>query len=85
MSRLAAISIVSPDAAQLVHDAVGAGLRAFNRVHAGDAHRIPLILAAAGPQGETVGGLIRETAWGWLFIDPYGLMRPSAAAGQAVS
>lgn len=69
MTHATIISIVPPETSKAVHDVVRDGLRSFNRAHAGDAARAPLVLAATGPQGTTVGGLIGETAWQWLFVD----------------
>ncbi|MDA1080282.1 MAG: GNAT family N-acetyltransferase [Gemmatimonadetes bacterium] len=63
------IDIVPAESEGAVRSAVFAGLRAFNEEHAGDSERRPLLVAAKDADERLIGGLVGETAWGWLFID----------------
>ena len=49
-------------------DAIGAGLRAYNKLHLGEFEWTALDVYARDPQGPVVGGLIGYFALGWLTI-----------------
>jgi GNAT superfamily N-acetyltransferase len=49
-------------------EAVHAGLRRFNRTHAGDPNYATMHLFLRTPDGQVVGGCLGETAWQWLFV-----------------
>lgn len=58
---------VAPDRPDV--EAIGRGLAAFNRRHAGDDGHRPLALLLRDPAGALVGGLVADTYWGWLHVD----------------
>ena len=60
---------IEPEPADEARAAVLDGLRSFNRQHAVAPGFQPLALAVRAATGEIVGGLIGETAWGWLHVD----------------
>lgn len=45
------------------------GLHAFNQEMGGDYDREPVTLLVQDAEGQTRGGLLGLTFWGWLFID----------------
>jgi GNAT superfamily N-acetyltransferase len=58
--------------AQPEFDAVGAiqrGLHTYNQEMGGDYDREPVTLLVQDADGQTLGGLLGLTFWGWLFID----------------
>ncbi len=67
------VAIVREADGAATHAAVLAGLLAYNRTFAPPAEPTPLVLAARGPDGALLGGLVGETLWGatgegWLQV-----------------
>jgi GNAT superfamily N-acetyltransferase len=50
-------------------DIIGQGLRAYNAQMAGEGKGQTLCFVLKAPDGETVGGVIGETHWDWLFVN----------------
>lgn len=50
-------------------DIIGQGLRAFNAQMAGEGKGQTLCFVLKSPNGETVGGVIGETHWDWLYVN----------------
>ena len=48
---------------------VGRGLNAFNRAYLGDDDHRPLAVFLRDAHGAVRGGLIGDTAYGWLYVD----------------
>lgn len=48
---------------------IGRGVAEFNRDRAGENGFQRLCYVLRTPEGETVGGVLGETYWGWLYID----------------
>ena len=61
--------VLEPEPADVVREAVLAGLRAFNRRHAEPPEFEPLVLSARDAAGKIVGGLVGLTGWKWLHVD----------------
>ena len=48
---------------------VRAALTQFNREHVGDDGHTPLNLVEYNENGQIIGGILRGTYWGWMYID----------------
>lgn len=56
----------SPDPADVQR--LWEGLNSYNREHVEDENHIRLAIFLRDEQGNLVGGLLGDTAWGWLYI-----------------
>jgi GNAT superfamily N-acetyltransferase len=52
-----------------VWNAVGGGIRDYNRQQAGDGQDKLLCFTLSAPGGEVAGGIIGETHWDWFYIN----------------